>query len=422
MRTVPRSPRRVDDDAKEHHVDLLDDARTLGADLTRLRKELHQIPEIGLQVPRTQELVLRELDGLGLEISTGTGTTSVTAVLRGGARDADDPRTVLLRADMDALPVAEETGLDFASTNGAMHACGHDLHTTSLLGAARLLAQHRDALRGDVVLMFQPGEEGWDGAGVMIEEGVLDAAGRRADAAYGMHVFSSMFPTHQFLSRPGTMMSASHALHVTVRGSGGHGSAPHRALDPIAATAEMITSLQTMVTRRFDIFDPVVLTVGIVEGGTRRNIIPDTARFEATVRRFSETSADLLRAGIHDVVEGVARAHGVEVEVDYHDEYPLTVNTAAEVEFGAGVVRDVLGQERYDEMAFPIAGSEDFSRVLGAVPGAFIAIGAALPGWDHETSPTNHSPRADFDPAVLPDAAAVYAELAVRRLASLSEV
>ena len=402
-------------------MNLLDDARTLAEDLTRLRTELHQIPEIGLEVPRTQERVLRELDGLGLEVSTGTGTTSVTAVLRGGARDAENPRTVLLRADMDALPVAEETGLDLASTNGAMHACGHDLHTTSLVGATRLLAQHRDRLQGDVVLMFQPGEEGWDGAGVMIDEGILDASGRRVDAAYGMHVFSSSYPAHQFLARPGTMMSASHALHVTVRGAGGHGSLPHRAKDPIAATAEMITTLQTMVTRRFDMFDPVVLTVGIVEAGTRRNIIPDTARFEATVRRFSEASAETLRSSIQDVLQGVARAHGVEVEIDYHDEYPLTVNTAAEVEFGAGVVREVLGEERYDEMAFPIAGSEDFSRVLAAVPGAFLAIGAALPGWDHETSPTNHSPRADFDPAVLPDAAAVYAELAVRRLASLSE-
>ena len=301
-----------------------------------------------------------------------------------------------------------------------MHACGHDLHTVGLIGGARLLAQHRDHLRGDVVLMFQPGEEGWDGAGVMIEEGVLDAAGRRADAAYGMHVFSSMYPHAQFASRAGTMMSASHHLEVVVRGQGGHGSTPHRAKDPIAATAEMITSLQTMVTRRFDIFDPVVVTVGIIEGGTRRNIIPDTARFEATVRRFSEASATKLREGITDTLQGVARAHGVEVEIDYHDEYPLTINTAAEVDFGADVVREVLGEERYEEMPDPISGSEDFSRVLDAVPGAFIAIGAVPPGRDRADAPMNHSPRADFDPAVLPDVAAVYAALAVRKLESLS--
>jgi amidohydrolase len=401
-------------------MDLHDDARSMAGDLAELRKELHQIPEIGLDLPRTQEKVLRELDGLGLEITTGSETTSVTAVLRGGARDETNPRTVLLRGDMDALPVAEETGLDFASTNGAMHACGHDLHTAGLIGGARLLAQHRDRLRGDVVLMFQPGEEGWDGAGVMIKEGVLDAAGRRVDAAYGMHVFSSMYPHARFLSRPGTMMSASHHLAVVVRGQGGHGSSPHRAKDPIAAVAEMITSLQTMVTRRFDIFDPVVLTVGIIEGGTRRNIIPDTARFEATVRSFSEASAARLQEGIRETVQGVAQAHGVDVDIAYLDEYPLTVNTAAEVDFSASVIRDVLGDERFEEMEVPIAGSEDFSRVIDAVPGAFIAIGAVLPGLDHETAATNHSPRADFDPAVLPDAAAIYAELAVRKLDALS--
>ncbi len=403
-------------------MNLYDDARSMAGDLVDLRRRLHAEPEIGLDLPRTQEQVLRELDGLGLEISTGTDTTSVTAVLRGGARDESDPRTVLLRADMDALPVAEETGLDFASTNGAMHACGHDLHTAGLIGGARLLAQHRDRLRGDVVLMFQPGEEGWDGAGVMIREGVLDAAGRRADAAYGMHVFSAMLPSTRFASRPGTMMSASHHLSVVVRGQGGHGSTPHRAKDPIAATAEMITALQTMVTRRFDIFDPVVVTVGVIEGGTRRNIIPDTARFEATVRRFSEASLERLVEGIDDTLRGVARAHGLEVDYEFAGEYPLTVNTAAEVDFGAEVVREVLGEDRYEELPAPIAGSEDFSRVIDAVPGAFIAIGAVPPGLDPETAPTNHSPRADFDPDVLPDAAAVYAELAVRKLEALNPV
>lgn len=401
-------------------MDLHDDARGMAGDLAELRKELHRDPEIGLDLPRTQEKVLRELDGLGLEVSTGSATTSVTAVLRGGARDDADPRTVLLRADMDALPVAEETGLDFASTNGAMHACGHDLHTASLIGGARLLAQHRERLRGDVVFMFQPGEEGWDGAGVMLQEGILDAAGRRADAAFGTHVFSNTFPAYQFASRPGPLMAASHGLFVTVRGRGGHGSAPHRTRDPIAATAEMITALQTMVTRRFDVFDPVVVTVGIIEGGTRRNIIPDTARFEATVRRFSEANAVRLREGIHDTLRGVAQAHGVEVDIEYDDEYPLTVNNAAEVEFAADVVREVLGTDRYDDLADPITGSEDFSRVLAAVPGAFVFIGATLPGHDPETAPSNHSPRADFDPGVLPDAAAIYAELAVRKLDALT--
>ena len=345
-------------------MDLRDDAEAMRDDLVRLRQEIHQDPEVGLDLPRTQEKVLRALDGLGLEISTGTATTSVTAVLRGDARNDADPRTVLLRADMDALPVAEETGLDFASTNGAMHACGHDLHTASLIGAARMLSRHRDHLAGDVVLMFQPGEEGWDGAGVMLEEGVLDAAGRRVDAAYGTHVFSNTFRDHQFASRPGPLMAASHGLFVTVRGQGGHGSTPHRGRDPIAAMAEMITALQTMVTRRFDVFDPVVITVGVVEGGTRRNIIPDTARFEATVRRFSEASAGRLREGIDDTLRGVARAHGVEVEIDYGDEYPLTVNDGAEVDFAADVVREVFGRGAVRRPAGPD------HRLGGLLPGA----------------------------------------------------
>lgn len=404
-------------------MDLHDDARTQRDELAQLRRELHREPEVGLDLPRTQERVLRELDGLGLEISTGTGTTSVTAVLRGTgtARDADTPRTVLLRADMDALPLAESTGLEFAAGNGAMHACGHDLHTTSLIGAARLLHTHRDRINGDVVLMFQPGEEGWDGAGVMIKEGVLDAAGRRADAAFGLHVFSATLPSGQFASRPGTVMSASHRLHVRVLGEGGHGSMPHRAKDPITAAAAMITALQTMVTRRFDIFEPVVVTVGIIRGGTRRNIIPADAEFEATVRCFSADTSARLDAAIRETVDGVAGAHGVTAEIEFDAEYPVTVNDADETAFAADVVRAAIGEEHYAELPHPVAGSEDFSRVIAEVPGAFVGLGATMPGLDPETAPNNHSPYADFDPAVLPRAAAVYAALAIGRLDRFAE-
>ncbi|WP_116206022.1 M20 metallopeptidase family protein [Amycolatopsis circi] len=404
-------------------MDLHEDARSQQDDLARLRRDLHREPEIGLDLPRTQERVLRELDGLGLEVSTGTGTTSVTAVLRGegSARDSAQPRTVLLRADMDALPVQEATGLDFAATNGAMHACGHDLHTTSLVGAARLLHTHRDRLDGDVVLMFQPGEEGWDGAGVMLKEGVLDAAGRRVDAAYGLHVFSSMLPSGQFASRPGTLMSASHKLLVTVHGEGGHGSMPHRAKDPISAAAAMITALQTMITRRLDIFDPAVLTVGVIRGGTKRNVIPATAEFEATVRCFSDDTAALLDTTIRETIDGVARANGVTADVVFENEYPVTVTDVDETAFGAEVVRETIGEQYYTELPNPVAGSEDFSRVLAAVPGTFLGLGALMPGLEPHTAPNNHSPYADFDPSVLSRAATVYAELAVRRLDRFAE-
>ncbi|MET9266289.1 M20 family metallopeptidase [Amycolatopsis sp. NPDC004079] len=404
-------------------MDLHEDARSQQDDLARLRRDLHREPEIGLDLPRTQERVLRELDGLGLEVSTGTDTTSVTAVLRGkgSARDSAQPRTVLLRADMDALPVQEATGLDFAATNGAMHACGHDLHTTSLVGAARLLHTHRDRINGDVVLMFQPGEEGWDGAGVMLKEGVLDAAGRRVDAAYGLHVFSSMLPSGQFASRPGTLMSASHKLLVTVHGEGGHGSMPHRAKDPISAAAAMITALQTMITRRLDIFDPAVLTVGVIRGGTKRNVIPATAEFEATVRCFSDDTAALLDTTIRETIDGVARANGVTADVVFENEYPVTVTDVDETAFGAEVVRETIGEQYYTELPNPVAGSEDFSRVLAAVPGTFLGLGALMPGLEPHTAPNNHSPYADFDPSVLSRAATVYAELAVRRLDRFAE-
>jgi amidohydrolase len=390
------------------------DADEIAPELTELRHRLHRRPEIGLDLPWTQETLLGELAGLGLEISRGRELSSITAVLRGGA--GDGRAAVLLRADMDALPVAEASGVDFASENaGVMHACGHDLHMAMLVGAARLLSAHRDTLRGDVVLMFQPGEEGWDGAGLMIDEGVLDAAGRRVDAAYGMHVMAAKYPHGVFGSRPGTLMAASDWLAVTVRGQGGHGSAPHRGRDPVTAAAAMVTALQTMVTRRFDVFDPVVVTVGAFHAGTRRNIIPDTARFEATVRTFSARTRELVRAEAPRLCREIAAAHGVEADAEYHDEYPVTVNDHAHTAFAREVVDEVFGPGGYRAMEHPEAGAEDFSRVLAAVPGCYLMLGAATS--DPGEAPNNHSPRATFDDAVLPAGALLHAELARRSLA-----
>ncbi|MBW0101259.1 M20 family metallopeptidase [Pseudonocardia sp. KRD291] len=399
-------------------MDLLDDARSLHPDLVALRRDLHRDPEVGLMLPRTQERVLDALAGLPLEISTGAATTSVTAVLRGtGAGAGPAAPSVLLRGDMDGLPVAEASGEDFAARTGTMHACGHDLHTSALLGAARLLAGHRDHLAGDVVFMFQPGEEGWDGAGRMLDEGVLDAAGRTPDHAYGLHVFANRTPGGQVITRPGVFLSASHALDVTVLGAGGHGSNPHTARDPITAAAEMITSLQTMVTRRFDMFDPVVLTVGVLSAGTRRNVIPDTARFEATVRSFSDENAVRLPEVIAEVLRGVAASHGVGVEIGFRDEYPRTVNDGDEVDFARDVTTGLFGEERFALAPNPVSGSEDFSKVLLQVPGAFLGMGACPAGRDPQQAPMNHSPLARFDDAVLGDAAALYAGLAAARLA-----
>src|SRR5437764_4837209 len=308
---------------------VLDDARTMSDDLVQLRHRLHQHPELGLELPWTQEQVLAAIDGLPLEVSTGADVSSVTAVLRGGAGDGG--RAVLLRGDMDALPVRERTGLDFAAKGDTMHACGHDLHTSMMVGAARLLSTRQDRLHGDVVLMFQPGEEGYDGARHMVDAGVLDATGRRVDAALALHVTSGMLPRGLFATRPGPVMSAADVLRVTVHGAGGHGSSPHRAKDPVPAACEMVTALQTFVTRRFDVFDPVVVTVGVFHAGTQHNVIPDSAYFEATVRSFSADAHDRVLAESVRLCEGIAAAHGLEVLAACEQLYPVTVNTADEV-------------------------------------------------------------------------------------------
>jgi len=393
------------------HDRLRDDSRAMFDTLADLRHRLHQHPEVGLDLPVTQRIVLEALAHLDLEITTGKALSSVTAVLRGGKPGP----AVLLRGDMDALPVQEQTGLAYTSRNdGAMHACGHDLHTSMLVGAAELLSAHRDELHGDVVFMFQPGEEGWDGAGRMLDEGVLDAAGQRVSSAYGMHVFSAQIPRHVFTTRPGSLMAASDGLHVTVRGEGTHGSTPYLGKDPVTAAAEMVTALQTLVTRRFDIFDPVVVTVGSFHAGTRRNIIPDEAKFEATVRSFSAAARERIEAEGTALCRQIAAAHGLEADVDYFHEYPLTVNDAEHASFASGVVQEVFGEERFAPEANPHPGAEDFSRVLAAVPGCYLFLGAH-PG-DSTDHPNNHSPRAVFVDDVLPDGVLLHAELAIRAL------
>ena len=259
-----------------------DDAVEIAPELRDLRRALHREPEIGNDLPRTQEKVLAALDGLPFErVTLGQQLSSVTAVLRGGRPGP----TVLLRGDMDALPVTELTGVPYASKiDGAMHACGHDLHTAMLVGAARLLSARQAELPGSVVFMFQPGEEGFAGARMMIEEGVLEASGERAAAAYGLHVSSSELPGGLFAGRPGAQLAAADQLEVTVRGRGGHASRPSLAADPIPVACEIVTALQTLVTRRFDVFDPVVITVGSFHAGTADNIIPASAELKATIR------------------------------------------------------------------------------------------------------------------------------------------
>ncbi|MFG1967444.1 M20 family metallopeptidase [Nonomuraea sp. NPDC049028] len=382
-------------------------------DLTGLRHALHQVPEVGLDLPLTQAIVLDALSGLDLEITTGINCSSVVGVLRGDRNVPDaNRRTILLRADMDGLPLREEADISFRSRHdGAMHACGHDVHTAMLIGVAHVLAAQRDRLPGDVILMFQPGEEGFDGASVMIEEGVLSAAGRHPDAAWALHVMSGLVPRGAVTARRGPMLASSNALRVTVRGAGGHGSAPHRARDPIPAAAEMVTALQTLVSRTTSAFDPVVVTVGEFHAGTKENVIPSHARFSATIRCFDGDVLNRLETDCTRLCHGIATAHGLQADVQFERMYPVTVNDPHAVGLAEQQVDRVLGGERWHAMPNPVAGAEDFSRVLQAVPGAMLFLGASVTDeWND--APDNHSPHVLFDDAVMSDGVALLGELA----------
>ncbi|MFL0460982.1 M20 family metallopeptidase [Kytococcus sedentarius] len=390
---------------------LLSEAQAMATDLATLRRELHADPEVGLQLPRTQQRVLDALESLPLEVTTGTSTTSVVAVLRG----THPGPAVILRGDMDALPVVEENDLPYRSTNGAMHACGHDLHVAGLVGAARLLAQHRDDLHGSVVFMFQPGEEGYGGAKYMLDEGLMDAAGVEVTGAYAAHVFPG--PRGDIEYAVGPTLSGSNELHVTFHGEGGHGSAPEQAVDPVPALLDFCTQLQTMVTRRFSVFDPVVVTTTQLRAGEAVNVIPPSASMGATVRVLSEEHLELLTTETRHLADSIAAAHHCTAEHEFVVQYPVTINDPAATRRAGDWLRDLLGADRVVERDHPLMGSEDFSFVAREVPGVFLFVHASPDGVDPETAANNHSPLVLFDDAVLPDQAAALAHCALQHLA-----
>lgn len=394
-------------------------AAELLPEMQEMRRDLHQHPEIGLELPRTQAKVLEALAGLPLEITTGQDLDSVVAVLRGGQR-GDHPASVLLRADMDALAVHERTGDPFASVNEYMHACGHDLHTAGLVGAAKILCRYREELAGDVIFMFQPGEEGPGGAAPMIEEGVLDAAGRRPVAAYGIHVGPQDYGTFHYISGP--LMASSSNLSISVFGKGGHGSRPHDAVDPVAALCEIVTSLQTAVTRRFDALDPVVITVtNLWAGDGAFNAIPDRASLGATVRVLRDEQIDHVRQVITEVSSNIAAAHRCSAQVDFEMLYPTTKTNDRENRFAANVWSGMFGAENVMPFEAPMMASEDFGYVLAQVPGTFMWLGTANPNTPENQREWNHSPLARFDDRILGDQAAALAAVAFERLATEQE-
>ncbi len=393
-------------------TELLQEASKYKETLVGIRRDLHQIPEFGLNLPKTQERILQSIHGLG-EIHLGKGLNSIGLVIRGGKPGP----TVLLRADMDALSVKEETGLDFASTNGFMHACGHDLHMAAGVGAAHLLATHKDELSGTVVIWFQPGEEGHHGADVMIEEGFLELSGERPVAAYGLHVFTSM-PIGAIACKPGPLMASAGDLHVTFHGSGGHGSMPWLSKDPVTPMIEAISALQNMLNKRFDQFDPVILNVGWIRAGddATTNVIADKASFGATVRTFSEKNTKLLHELAPKLIHSIAEGFGMTATVEFGRATKVLVNDPAAVTRVEKVSKALVGEKGYIPMQVPMAGGEDFASIVHEVPGAFVFVGACPPEINHETASTNHSAKAMFDDSVLPLCSSILASLAFDHL------
>ena len=387
-----------------------DDAESLLPDLVALRRDIHRDPELGLQNPKTLAKIKAALAGLPLEFREGPSTTGLIAILRGPANG----RTVLLRGDMDALPLHEDTGLDYGSTiEGAMHACGHDTHVAMLVGAAKMLCARRDELSGTVLFMFQPGEEGHHGARFMLDDGLIDPL---PDAAFALHIMPNA-PHGVFTGRAGALLASSDVLSIRIVGAGGHASMPHGTIDPIPVACEIVTALQTMVARKVNVFDPAVVTIAKIEAGTTNNVIPEAANLLGTIRTLSPHMRSFIHKQVEQVATLIAAAHGARSEVTITEGFPVTVCDAAAVAFGQRVVEDQFGPESWKTLETPIMGAEDFAYVLEKVPGAMFFLGASHEGDDWRSCCGLHSNRMVLDDSVMARGAAVHAAIAERFLA-----
>jgi hippurate hydrolase len=380
------------------------------AEVVALRRAIHADPEVGLHCTRTTAKLRAALAGLPLEIHTSPSTSGFIAVLRGGS---DNGRTVLLRGDMDALPMTEETGLAFASgVDGAMHACGHDAHSAMLVGAARALCARAESLPGTVVFMFQPGEEGWHGARYMIEDGLLDIA--RPDAAFALHILPTL-EAGRVLSRAGPLLASTDALNVTIRGNGGHAAMPHETIDPIPVACEIVTALQGFIARRVAVTDPAVLSITRIAAGSAYNIVPGEVTMIGTLRTLSDATRAFVQAGFKQVCEGIAAAHGCTAEVRIDQGYPVTRNDPRAIE----MIRDLaerLEPGSWRTMAAPMMGGEDFSYVLREVPGAMAFLGAAPAGSEPLKNPPLHNTRMTIEESVFARGVALHCAFAERVL------
>ncbi|MEM9501794.1 MAG: M20 family metallopeptidase [Pseudomonadota bacterium] len=388
---------------------LLESAHSLAPQIIALRRAIHAEPELGLHCPLTMAKVREALDGLPLEWRTGLSTTGAVATLRGGKAQDGSPR-VLLRGDMDALPMAEKTGLDFASIiPGRMHACGHDTHTAMLTGAVRLLIDRKDELAGTIDFMFQPGEEGHHGARFMLDDGLIDPL---PDAAFALHIMPNA-PFGVLAGRAGPLMAAADQFTITVRGRGGHASMPHDCADPVPAAAAIVGAIQAMVTRRFKATNAVVVTVTQIHAGTAHNVIPDDVMLGGTIRTLSADHREKMHGLIAKTAKQAAAAYGVEADCELEIGFPVTLCDERAVAVGEKVSRKLGGPEGWRYLPDPIMGAEDFSYVLEKTPGAMFFLGVAPEGEDWSQCCAIHSPRMHVDEKALPHGAAMLAGCAL---------
>ena len=370
-----------------------------GEKIVALRRDIHREPELGFDTDRTAEKVLAALDGLPLDIETGVARNGIVATLRG----AGEGPTVALRADMDALPIQEETDLPFASeTERRMHACGHDGHTSMLVGAAHVLSEMRDRLGGTVKFVFQPAEEGGGGGRVMVDEGVADDI----SSIFALHLWPGL-PFGKVATKAGSIMAAADAFEMEITGSGGHGAMPHLAADAVVIAAQVVTTLQTVVSREVDPVKPAVLTVGEIGAGTAFNIIPEKAHLGGTVRTLDPDLRESMPGRIEALARGVAKGMRGDANLDYTFSYPVTVNDEGAADRVLGVAENLFGAESVLELPNPSMGGEDFAFFLEKVPGAFIWLGVG------EDVSGLHTPQFAFDEEVLPRGSALLAALAL---------
>lgn len=366
-----------------------------------MRRDFHAHPELGFQEVRTAGIVAKELTALGLEVHTGVGGTGVVALLEG----AKPGPVVLVRADMDALPIREETGAPYSSQNpGVMHACGHDGHTAVLLTVAKMLHAHRNQLSGTVKFMFQPAEEGMGGAEKMIEDGVLENP--KVDVALALHVWNEK-PVGWVGIAGGPAMAGAEIFKIKVRGKGGHGAVPHLAVDPILAAAQVVSALQGIVARNISPLHTAVVSVCTIHGGETFNVIPPTVEMTGTIRTFEPAVRTRVLERFEKTVHSIAEGMGCQAEIDLHILTPATINqleTAARVQ---AVARRLFPEADVDTANYITMGSEDFAFVLEKVPGCFFFIGSANPEKGLDAG--HHHPRFDIDEAALPRGAALMA-------------